>query len=174
MYRQLGVSERLRGLLPERDLRSVRSILFDKTPDENWPVPWHQDLTISVREREEVEGYGPSSEKDGVPHVQPPLALLEGMATIRIHLDDTPRDNGALAVVPRRQKAGKLDSKGVAAFSKSESVECDCEAGDVLLMSALILHSSKRSRVPSRRRVLHFEYARESDLSPCLNWFESE
>jgi len=24
----------------------VRGMLFDKTPDANWLVPWHQDLTI--------------------------------------------------------------------------------------------------------------------------------
>jgi len=47
----------------------VRGILFDKTPDANWTVPWHQDLSIAVRERVEVAGYGPWSVKAGVPHV---------------------------------------------------------------------------------------------------------
>jgi hypothetical protein len=37
----------------------VRSILFDKTPGANWAVPWHQDLTIAVRHRVDVSGYGP-------------------------------------------------------------------------------------------------------------------
>src|SRR5262249_47026908 len=45
--------------------------LFDKTPDANWKVPWHQDLTICVRERREAPGFGAWSVKDGVPHVQP-------------------------------------------------------------------------------------------------------
>ncbi len=38
---------------------AVRAIIFDKTPDANWKVSWHQDLTIAVKRRIEVEGYGP-------------------------------------------------------------------------------------------------------------------
>src|SRR4030095_8153867 len=34
----------------------VRGLLFDKTPDANWKVPWHQDLTIALRKRLEVPG----------------------------------------------------------------------------------------------------------------------
>src|SRR5262245_300754 len=30
---------------------AVRGIMFDKTPEANWKVAWHQDLTIAVRER---------------------------------------------------------------------------------------------------------------------------
>jgi hypothetical protein len=26
----------------------VRGILFDKVPEANWKVPWHQDVTIAV------------------------------------------------------------------------------------------------------------------------------
>jgi hypothetical protein len=32
--------------------RPVRAILFDKTPEANWKVPWHQDLSIR-REQED-------------------------------------------------------------------------------------------------------------------------
>lgn len=53
----------------------VRGIVFDESPDANWNVIWHQDLTIAVRERREVPDFGPWSEKDGAPHVQPPAAL---------------------------------------------------------------------------------------------------
>jgi hypothetical protein len=55
----------------------VRGILFDKTPGANWKVPWHQDVTIAVVEKFDVEGFGPWSTKAGVPHVQPtPLRWL--------------------------------------------------------------------------------------------------
>src|SRR6266702_4931643 len=56
----------------------VRALLFDKTPAANWKVTWHQDLTIAVRARRDVEGYGPWSSKAGIPHVQPPISVLEG------------------------------------------------------------------------------------------------
>lgn len=32
------------------DCFPVRGILFDKTPEANWNVVWHQDLSIAVRE----------------------------------------------------------------------------------------------------------------------------
>ncbi len=52
---------------------AVRGLLFDKTPEANWKVAWHQDLTIAVRQRKEVPGFGPWSVKAGVPHVQAPI-----------------------------------------------------------------------------------------------------
>ncbi|HEY0729420.1 MAG TPA: hypothetical protein VGD38_15175, partial [Pyrinomonadaceae bacterium] len=45
------------------DARVVRGIYFDKHKDANWKVAWHQDLTIAVRERIDVQGYGPWSLK---------------------------------------------------------------------------------------------------------------
>jgi hypothetical protein len=66
----------------------VRAIYFDKSSDANWLVPWHQDLTLALRERLESPGFGPWSVKDGIPHVQPPVELLERMLTVRIHFDD--------------------------------------------------------------------------------------
>lgn len=41
------------------DARPVRAILFDKTPQANWSLGWHQDRTIAVRERRETCGFGP-------------------------------------------------------------------------------------------------------------------
>ena len=36
----------------------VRAIVFDKKPDANWPVPWHQDRTVALNNRREMEGWG--------------------------------------------------------------------------------------------------------------------
>lgn len=150
----------------------VRSILFDKTADENWPVAWHQDLTIAVREKKEALQYGPWSIKDHIPHVQAPLALLEGMITLRLHLDNTPAENGALHVITGSHRLGKIPSAEVTRHTHQEASICECQPGDILLMSPLILHSSKRSKKPSRRRVLHFEFAPVNALHPSLNWHE--
>lgn len=171
IFNELALSELLLSLLPP-DLVPVRSILFDKTSKENWPVLWHQDLTIALKEERPVPGYGPWSFKDGSPHVQPPLALLANMITIRLHLDETPIDNGALRVVPGSHRLGKVPSATVKEHLSGDRVTCECGPGDVLLMSPLILHSSRRSVSPKRRRVVHFEYARQDDLDPLLQWFE--
>ncbi len=45
------------------DAFPVRGLLFDKTADANWLVPWHQDMTICVAEKHDVAGYGPWSIK---------------------------------------------------------------------------------------------------------------
>ena len=63
--------------------RPVRTILFNKTPDNNWSLAWHQDRTICVRERHEVSGFGPWTVKSGMNHVAPPFDLLAKMVTIR-------------------------------------------------------------------------------------------
>lgn len=171
IFARLAHGRALRALL-NPGMRPVRSILFDKTPEENWPVAWHQDLTIAVEAAVEVEGYGPWSTKDGAVHVQPPLRVLESMVTARIHLDDTPEENGALRVVPGSHRHGRLP----AAFLREdhEEVVCACEAGDVLLMAPLLVHSSRRSLCPSRRRVLHFEFAPAGVLDSRLSWHEKE
>ena len=59
------------------DARPVRGLLFDKTPGANWKVAWHQDLSIAVKRRIDVPGFGPWSVKAGVQHVQPPVDVLE-------------------------------------------------------------------------------------------------
>lgn len=171
-FRSVSTSDRIRAFVGANRVL-VRSILFDKTPEENWPVLWHQDLTIAVEEEKEVEGYTNWSVKEEVPHVQPPLSVLEGMITVRIHLDETPAENGALCVLPESHRHGRIDPASIPSeVEKGGRYVCACGPGDVLLMSPLILHSSPRSKQPGRRRVLHFEYAVANSLHPSLRWRE--
>jgi hypothetical protein len=44
-----------------RQVKPVRVLTFDKSLDWNWFVPWHQDRTIAVRQRADMEGFGGSS-----------------------------------------------------------------------------------------------------------------
>jgi ectoine hydroxylase-related dioxygenase (phytanoyl-CoA dioxygenase family) len=166
-------SEHVAAQLPE-GMQPVRAILFDKTADANWMVAWHQDLTIAVQERQDVPDYGPWSVKDGVAHVQPPISLLERMITLRLHLDDTPSENGALKVIPGSHRHGRLDAASIAALRKGTRGHiCTATAGDSLLMKPLILHASSPSARPGHRRVIHLEYAFADALHPSLQWAES-
>jgi len=45
---------------------AVRGIFFNKTQSSNWKVVWHQDLMIAVRERRDVDGFGPWTRKSGI------------------------------------------------------------------------------------------------------------
>ncbi len=152
----------------------VRAILFDKTPDANWKVAWHQDLTIAVEQRHETEGYSSWSEKDGISHVQPPPELLNRMLTARIHLDACGMENGPLRVIPGSHRNGRLSAAQIQAH-RQETPETFCIAGigDVLFMRPLILHASSAATHPAHRRVLHIEYAAES-LPGGLAWHEQQ
>ncbi|HEX9201419.1 MAG TPA: phytanoyl-CoA dioxygenase family protein [Acidobacteriaceae bacterium] len=148
----------------------VRATLFDKTPDANWKVPWHQDLTIAVEDRREVGGYGPWSLKAGVHHVQPPTEVLQGMVTVRIHLDACPPTNGALRVMPGSHRFGRVSQNDVEPYvDDAIAVICAVGVGDALVMRPLLFHASSASREPGHRRVLHFDYAAGS-LAGGLRW----
>lgn len=152
--------------------RPVKAILFDKTPDTNWYVTWHQDLTISVKEKIDTPGFGPWSIKDDVPHVQPPVSVLENILSLRIHIDDCSAENGAIKFIPGSHKVGILNPTEIPAWrTDKEIVCCTAERGDIIMMRPLILHSSSASIKPEHRRVLHIEYA-NIDLPNGLKWAE--
>jgi ectoine hydroxylase-related dioxygenase (phytanoyl-CoA dioxygenase family) len=151
----------------------TRALLFDKLPHANWLVGWHQDLTIAVRERFESEGFRAWTIKDGVPHVQPPVGVLQNMLTLRLHLDRADAENGALIVLPGTHAMGRLpDDWAVPADAANRAVVCEAEAGDILAFRPLLLHMSRKSARPSHRRVIQIEYA-ASPLPPPLAWHES-
>jgi len=171
----LAVSSQLLGLLEETlgsECFPVRSIFFDKTPEANWLVPWHQDLSIAVKERVDLPGYGPWSTKEGIPHVQPPAEILEAMVTLRLHLDDCDESNGALRVVPGSHRLGRLNAARIAELrSHQKEVTCSVHAGDAVLMRPLLLHASSEAIAPAHRRVIHLEYS-TCGLAEGLQWAE--
>ena len=153
--------------------RPVGSIFFDKTPEANWLVPWHQDLSIAVKQRIDLSGYGPWSTKDGVPHVQPPVEILAGMVTLRLHLDDCDESNGPLHVIPGSHRLGRLDAADIVkSRANQKEVVCTMQAGDALLMRPLLLHASSEASELAHRRVIHLEYA-TCPLASGLEWAET-
>lgn len=171
--RQLAESDALVRLVAANiggDARPVRGILFDKAAGANWGVGWHQDQVIAVAERVETRGFTAWSDKEGVPHVKPPAGVLERMATVRLHLDDCPAENGPLEVLPGSHRHGLLTSDQIEERrQKTPPVTCTATAGDTLLMRPLLLHASAKASKPGRRRVLHLEYASD-DLPGALRW----
>lgn len=140
--------------------RAVRAIYFDKTPAANWKVPWHQDLTIAVREHRDAPGFGPWSVKGGIPHVQPPVEILERMLAVRFALDENDEENGPLRVLPGTHALGRLSADEIARLrDERDGVVCPVPAGGVLLMRPLLLHASSPMASGRSRRVIHIEYA---------------
>lgn len=149
---------------------AVRAILFDKSPGANWKVTWHQDLTIAVRERASVVGYGPWSAKGGVAHVQPPAELLERMLAVRVHLDDCGPANGPVRVLPGSHRVGRLSASAIDAWrAGAAAVDCLAERGAILAFRPLLLHASSPAAAAAHRRVVHLEFAAE-ELPAPLDW----
>ena len=166
-----GILSVVRSVLGS-EVKLARSIYFNKTPDTNWKVSWHQDVTIAVKEKLEVEGYSPWSMKDGVVHVQPPESVLQRMLTLRIHLDDADNNNGALYVSPGTHSLGKIRPEDIkATVGKYGEVCCKVEEGGVMLFRPLLLHRSGKMMNRKSRRVVHLEYTAAS-LDGGLVWSE--
>lgn len=139
---------------------AVRAVAFDKTPQTNWSVAWHQDRTIAVESRIEIQGYGPWSTKDGQLHVAPPVEVLQGMVTLRLHIDACGNDNAPLKAALGTYALGRVPADTAAGVAAAHPVQvCLAEAGDVWAYATLILHASERSRSQGRRRVLQVDYA---------------
>ena len=90
------------------------------------------------------------------------------MVAICLNLDKTPATNGALRVIPASHKAGRIELGYLPEYDTKRAVDCECMAGDGFLMSPLLLHASRRSASPTRRRVIHSEYAPDEHLDPAL------
>lgn len=148
---------------------AVKATFFNKTPSANWKVPWHQDLTITVRDRINLAGFGPWTVKDGVLNVQPPVEILTEILAVRIHLDINDGDNGPLRVIPGSHRYGRLSIQQIADWDKSDCVTCLVPRAGALLMRPLLLHASSASKVAKNRRVIHLEFATE-ELPGGLKW----
>ena len=137
--------EGLRALasqLAEMPVRLSRLQAFDKSPEANWFVPWHQDRAEDGRER--------------------PVEALEDTVALRIHLDDSGENNGPLEVILGSHTSGRLEADAIArVVAGAELVACYAVRGNIVAMRPLLLHRSKRASKPDARRVIHIEFRPE-------------
>ncbi|CAH0221765.1 phytanoyl-CoA dioxygenase family protein [Chryseobacterium sp. Bi04] len=148
----------------------VKSIYFDKPETSNWYVAYHQDLTISVDKKLELQGFGPWTTKQNQFAVQPPLNILENIYTLRIHLDDTDENNGALKVVPKSHSKGIYRPETIDWNVETEEIG-NVEKGGIMIMKPLTLHGSNRTTNGRKRRVIHIEFS-DMELPEVLQWSE--
>ncbi|MEO8534492.1 MAG: phytanoyl-CoA dioxygenase family protein [Flavobacterium sp.] len=146
----------------------TKSIYFDKPEKSNWFVAYHQDLTISVNKKIEIENFENWTVKQNQFAVQPPTAILKKNFTIRIHIDKTTKENGALKVI------NNSHSKGVFRVENLEIEKetiCEVEKGGIMIMKPLLFHASNKTTNNERRRVIHIEFSNQQ-LPNGLDWSE--
>ena len=150
--------------------RFVRVLFFDKTLLRNWGVPWHQDHTVTVDQRADMEGWHSWRRRGEVWHVRPPCEVLSQMVAIRVHLDPAGESNGCLQVIPGTHRLGIL---GAGELEKvvacSGPLSCVVDAGDAVIMRPHVVHSSDRSAGSGHRRVVHLEYSSHR-LPGAVRW----
>ena len=151
--------------------KSIKSIYFDKPPSSNWIVNWHQDLTVNLQNRLEINGYKNWRENDERIVAQPNKELLESIFTIRIHLDDCTKENGALRVIEESHLNGAIDITEWIKTKIGQERICEVTKGGVLIMKPLVLHSSRRTENRMNRRVIHIEFT-DQELPIGLKWKE--
>ncbi|MDB5209037.1 MAG: phytanoyl-CoA dioxygenase [Flavisolibacter sp.] len=148
----------------------VKSIYFDKPAASNWFVAYHQDLTISLDKKTNTEGFSAWTTKQNQYAVQPPLSMLEKNFTVRIHLDDTTENNGALKVIPASHLKGIQRSETIDLTIEKE-VSCCVSRGGIMIMKPLLFHASGRTINNQQRRVVHIEFSNQLLPKP-LQWSE--
>jgi ectoine hydroxylase-related dioxygenase (phytanoyl-CoA dioxygenase family) len=147
-----------------------RATLFDKSPDRNWLVTWHQDTALPMCARSDAPGWSAWSVKAGVLHAHAPAHALERVAALRVHLDDSRADNGPLRVLPGTQALGVLSDAEIGDLAaRVEPHACTCDSGGVLAMRPLLVHSSSKALSDAPRRVLHIEYTTSLHLGEGLD-----
>jgi hypothetical protein len=169
LVHELRSSERLAAFLPS-NYAAVQCSLFAKSSDWNWLVALHQDLSVPVAARCDGDDLAGWSVKDGIHYVQPPVALLEQLVAVRVHLDDCAENDGPLNVVPGSHRYGRLPPEEVLRLRDAGGLRsCVARCGDVVLLRPLLLHASSKATGESRRRVLHFLFG-PADLPGELHW----
>lgn len=155
-----------------KDYFLSKAIYFNKQSKSNWFVSYHQDLSISVKNKLEVENYNSWTNKKGQLGVIPPLSVLENLVTFRIHLDDTDESNGCLKVISKSHKKGiiRIDAS-FDVNNEGKEIVCNIKKGGVMLMKPLLLHASQKSISESDRRVLHLEF---NNQEIPMKWLEKK
>lgn len=154
----------------EEDCFLTKAIYFDKPSESNWFVAYHQDLSISVDRKQDVSNYKNWTFKKEQYGVQPPIDILENIVTIRVHLDKTEKENGALKVIPTSHLKGIYRPETIDWTTETKHI-CEVEKGGVMLMKPLTLHASNRTTNHKQRRVLHLEFSTKQ-LEKPLEWQE--
>jgi len=148
----------------------TKSIYFDKPEKSNWFVAYHQDLTISVDRKIETENFENWTLKQNQFAVQPPTEILDDNFTIRIHIDKTTKENGALKVINNSHSKGILRIENLDFENKKETI-CEVEKGGIMIMKPLLFHASNKTTNNERRRVIHIEFSKQQ-LPSGLEWSE--
>jgi hypothetical protein len=138
------------------DIAILRAVAFRKDADANWFVPAHQDRSIPVPSPALLPGFDRLTRKDGGWQAEAPLAILQAMRNCRIFVDRCTVDDGPLEVIPGSHRRGRIEQAEIPSIAGTW-LPLTGEAGDLVVLSPLLLHRSRRATEPNGRRVMQLE-----------------
>lgn len=151
----------------------TKAIYFDKTPEANRYVTWHQDRTINVKERRDLIDFSGWTKKGEINSVCPPEEVSKSILAFRIHLDNANKNNGGLMVIPGSHQKKLNDNKIALITQSSLPLNCNVTAGGLHIMKPLVLHASFKSLNQKPRRVIHPEFS-AVELPKGMEWAEKD
>lgn len=95
---------------------------------------------------------------------------MEDNFTIRIHLDTTTKEKGALKVINQSHSNGIVRTEDFNFKNKKETI-CEVRKGGIMVMKPLLFHASDKTSNNQRRRVIHIEFSKQK-LPKDLGWSE--
>jgi ectoine hydroxylase-related dioxygenase (phytanoyl-CoA dioxygenase family) len=157
--------------ISKREMFPVKAFVLDKTVQNNWEIPWHQDLKIAVQKKLTISGYNNWSKEAGIIHVEPPVEIMSQFLTLRIHFDSCYEENGAINIIPGSHKRGRINEDEILiVVNRGPKQLCKVDKYGVMFMRPLILHNSPLSFSLMPRRILQIEYGFE--LNNGLQWHD--
>jgi ectoine hydroxylase-related dioxygenase (phytanoyl-CoA dioxygenase family) len=150
------VLQKVADLLP--GMAVLRAVAFRKDADANWFVPAHQDRSIPVPSPALPPGFDNLTRKADGWQAEAPPELLATMRNCRIFIDRATVDDGPLEVIASSHRRGRIEQAEIPVVVGQKTwLPLTGEAGDVVVLSPLLLHRSRRATEPNGRRVLQLE-----------------
>jgi hypothetical protein len=151
------------------DALPYRATLFDKSGAANWSVVWHQDTALPLQSQFVcMDGGHGQKKRESFTDTHRPGHFR---ASWRYDSTSTRQLLKMVhcAVLRGTHAFGVMSDGDVFAMARSRPhVDCIVGRGGVMAMYPLLVHSSRKARSDSPRRVLHIEYANSLVLVPGI------
>jgi len=137
----------------------LRAVGFNKSADENWSLPWHQDRIVAMPRKDPDLRFKNWSRKSGIWHCEPPPDMLAEIAFAYIAFDDIPAEAGGLEIAESTHMGGAIAEGNITeAVQAAKIARPAMRAGDVLLIEALTVHRSAAMKTTGNRRALRIDF----------------
>lgn len=155
---RIKLTQLIEPLLPNAKI--IRLAAFNKTAENNWTLPWHQDRVVVARKKTDDLKFTNWTRKSHYWHCEPPIEYLGNMLFARIYLDDAGTNTGDIQLAQGSHKFGKIPHANIeTVLSTCPTVKCNGQVGDVLIVKALTLHRSGKSQSAAPRKALRVDFS---------------